>query len=137
MSAALDRDRLARILGMLGSNHPGEALNAARAAEQMRRESGLTWPQILAVRALPATTPLREPVDRDDHQRDDRGDQNLAAMIELCRKNPQHLSEWERRFVGSLAGEPRLSKKQMAVLRQIVASVRQGRRSRHKRRAAA
>ncbi len=69
----------------------------------------------------------------DQHQRDDRGDQNLAAMIELCRKNPQHLSEWERRFVGSLPDARRLSKKQARVLRQIVAAVRQGRRPQRRR----
>ncbi len=38
---------LAAILGMLGSAHDGEALSAARRAEEWRRQHGLTWRQIL------------------------------------------------------------------------------------------
>ncbi len=42
-----DRQRLAGILGMLGSNSAGERDNAARLAEQFRRTSGLTWIELL------------------------------------------------------------------------------------------
>src|ERR1700738_2141820 len=52
-AAALDRDRLARVLGMMGSAHDGEALAAARQAERLRAEAGLTWGEILLPR-LPA-----------------------------------------------------------------------------------
>lgn len=41
------RERLAKILGMLGSEHDGEVLNAGRQAEAVRREAGLTWVQII------------------------------------------------------------------------------------------
>jgi hypothetical protein len=41
------RDRLAKLLGMLGSNHDNEVLNAARAAENLRRKLGLTWDELL------------------------------------------------------------------------------------------
>jgi hypothetical protein len=41
-----DREKLVKILGMMGSDHDGEALNAARQAEQIRRRLGLTWEQI-------------------------------------------------------------------------------------------
>jgi hypothetical protein len=40
---------LARVLGMLGSSHDGEALAAARKAEEIRRGMGKTWQQLLAV----------------------------------------------------------------------------------------
>jgi hypothetical protein len=43
----MDRERLARLLGMLGSTHEGEVVNAARLAVRLIREAGLTWPEIL------------------------------------------------------------------------------------------
>lgn len=42
------RARLARLLGMLGSHHDGEALNAARLADRLVRSSGLTWTEVLS-----------------------------------------------------------------------------------------
>lgn len=47
--SAIDRRRLARLLGMVGSTHDGEALNAARLADRLVRNEGLTWPQVLDV----------------------------------------------------------------------------------------
>jgi hypothetical protein len=43
----LDRDKLGKVLGMLGSTHDGKALVAARLASELVRDSGLTWPDIL------------------------------------------------------------------------------------------
>ena len=43
----MDRGRLAQVLGMLGSAHDGEIVNAARLAVRMLKEAGLTWPQLL------------------------------------------------------------------------------------------
>jgi hypothetical protein len=40
-AAALDRERLTKLLGMLGSEHDGEALAAARQAERLRAEAGV------------------------------------------------------------------------------------------------
>lgn len=57
-SAALplaDRDRIAKLLGMTGSRHDGEALNAARMADALVRELGLTWTDVLA--AVPPADP--------------------------------------------------------------------------------
>ena len=53
MSAVIPLDvsaaqRLVRLLGMLGSAHDGEALNAGRMADRLIRERGLTWSQIIA-----------------------------------------------------------------------------------------
>ena len=55
--AASDRERLARLLGMLGSDHLGEVANAGRLADKMVRAAGLTWPDIIA--------PARSPPDGD------------------------------------------------------------------------
>ena len=55
-----DRARLARLLGMLGSEFEGERENASRLIEAFRERHGLTWEQMLA---LPRLTP--EPPPRD------------------------------------------------------------------------
>jgi hypothetical protein len=44
----LDRALMARVLGMLGSASPGERDNAARMAERIRCDAGLTWSDIVA-----------------------------------------------------------------------------------------
>ena len=43
------RQRMAKILGMLGSEHAGEREAAAKLADALRRESGLTWDQLLGL----------------------------------------------------------------------------------------
>jgi hypothetical protein len=45
---SIDRDRLAKLLGRLGSDYPGERDNAARMATDLVRDSGSTWAQVLA-----------------------------------------------------------------------------------------
>jgi hypothetical protein len=49
----IDIRRLAKLLGMIGSAHDGEALNAARAANKLVRDCGLTWSDVIVSRALP------------------------------------------------------------------------------------
>jgi hypothetical protein len=46
--SAVDRGRLVKLLGLLGSDHDGEVLNAARQVERLRRDARLTWSDILA-----------------------------------------------------------------------------------------
>ena len=60
-----ERQRLARILGMLGSEHAGERASAALKAEEFRKKHGLTWAEMLAHsrhpgRSHPHGTPLGE-----------------------------------------------------------------------------
>jgi len=43
------RRRMARLLGLLGSDHEGEVIAAAKAAEQLRRRRGMTWQQLLGI----------------------------------------------------------------------------------------
>src|SRR5438876_10970883 len=43
------RLRMARLLGLLSSEHDGEVVAAAKAAEQLRRRRGLTWQQLLGI----------------------------------------------------------------------------------------
>jgi hypothetical protein len=42
-----ERERLAAILGMLGSAHDGERLAAATQAEALRRKLGVSWQNVL------------------------------------------------------------------------------------------
>jgi Zn finger protein HypA/HybF involved in hydrogenase expression len=42
-------ETLAKTLGMLGSDHEGEKLNAAEQAEKLRRELGMTWRQLMGL----------------------------------------------------------------------------------------
>ena len=60
--ATHDRKRLAAILGMLGSNSAGERDNAARMAEEFRRQHSLTWSELLGLLAVPEVTPEPPPV---------------------------------------------------------------------------
>jgi hypothetical protein len=45
----LDRLKLAQLLGMTGSVHDGEALNAMRAANRALRAAGKTWKDVIQV----------------------------------------------------------------------------------------
>jgi hypothetical protein len=42
--------KLVKVLGMLGSAHPGERDNAARLPTQILKEAGLTWYDVLDVK---------------------------------------------------------------------------------------
>ena len=44
---AIDAARLTRLLGMLGSEHDGEVLNAARLAHRLINQSGSTWAEVI------------------------------------------------------------------------------------------
>jgi hypothetical protein len=41
------RDKLIKVLGLLGSSHDGERANAAQQAERIRKEAGLSWGDIV------------------------------------------------------------------------------------------
>ncbi|MDB5360016.1 MAG: hypothetical protein JWO51_1313 [Rhodospirillales bacterium] len=64
MAEKFDRERLIKLLGMLGSVHDGEVLNAARHIEAMVRASGGDWDKLLSP-APAAAVPKRSP-DRAD-----------------------------------------------------------------------
>jgi hypothetical protein len=48
----LDRDRLAKILGMLASPHRGEVFAAVQAALKFLNAAGVTWNELLATKEL-------------------------------------------------------------------------------------
>jgi hypothetical protein len=59
-----DRKRLAALLGMLGSDQPGERENAAHLAEQFRRQHGLSWEQMLEPQTVVVEKIVTYPVYR-------------------------------------------------------------------------
>ncbi len=129
----LDRARMATLLSRFDGAHADEILTAVQLIEELRRASGLTWLQILAVRALPVQPP-RDPVDRDDqvqqqhHHHDDRQDRappiDTASLIAFCRANPKCLTDWEAKFLASLVGQHRgVTPKQIIIIQQIARAV--------------
>jgi hypothetical protein len=87
MTAQLDRDRLARVLGLLGSAHDGEVVSAGRAADRMLRGAGVTWRDVVLQRPVAAFDPVPF------------GD---AGEIKFCVRHCHRLSEWEATFIASI-----------------------------------
>lgn len=109
MGAVVSLDRLAAVLGMMGSDHDGEVLSAARMAEKLRREAGVTWHELL----IPTEPPARASYTAPEPP-------GWWDMVEACRARPDRLTDWERQFIDVLAGythEP--SEKQMRVLERL------------------
>ena len=113
--AAPDRDRLARLLGMLGSEFDGEVTSAARLADRLVRAAGLTWRDVI--------TPALSHDPRSDTAADPlRGD--WRAMAARCTQFPHLIDKWEWQFLSGLHRFPRLSAKQNATLTGIVTRLR-------------
>jgi hypothetical protein len=107
-SEKLDRDRLAKLLGLLGSDHDGEIAAAGRAADRLVRHAGLRWPDIVQ--------PALPPPDGAD---------TIDDPIRFVLGFPGLLTDWENRFVLSLARQRRPpSDRQREILDQIVAKCR-------------
>ena len=108
MTAALDRQRLAKLLGMMGSAHDGEVVAAARQAERLRADAGLTWHDIV-LPALPAPRPQR------------RGAMTLGQAIQFVLDHEDALTAWESDFARSIQRQTsRLSPKQIGILERLV-----------------
>jgi hypothetical protein len=125
MTAPLDireRQRLGRLLGMLGSDHDGEVINAAKLADQMVRKHGLTWEAIIA--------PTPEPEHIADPRQSDLlhgWPTHWAAAVAYCSTNSDALNERSNAFILQLAGYSRLpSDAQLRWLRNCVEHLMRG-----------
>jgi hypothetical protein len=111
VTAPLDRELLAKVLGPLGSDHDGEVVAAGRTADRMVRDAGLTWPDVVQPR-LP--TPPPDPVPFGD-----------VGEIKFCLRRWHALSGWERDFLVSIRDQRRpLSTRQRNTLARIVDKLR-------------
>jgi hypothetical protein len=97
-------NKLARICGMLGSGHAGQRATAALKADQLLRDHGLTWYDIVVSGPVPSVV-------------DDLVDEALSAGDGV-------LNCWEYGFLRGIRGRQHLTKKQLAKLDDIVAKIR-------------
>lgn len=110
--AASDRVHLAKLLGMLGSDHLGERDNAARAAHRLVQQRGCTWFDVVT-HPPPDAAPDTDPIS---------GDWRRATAA--CSRYPHLLNRWEAEFLGGVSRFPRLSRKQHAILVKIAVRLR-------------
>jgi hypothetical protein len=137
---AADRERLAKISGLLGSSHDGEVVAAARKAEALRRTSGLTWAQLLngdAKRLAVATEAAALLRHENEQLRDELTRLKAAIQRPLvprpwadadswqdgslaCLLWTEHLTDWEAGFLRSLLRRRKsLTKRQIEVLERV------------------
>jgi hypothetical protein len=103
-------NRLVKLLGMLGSDHPGEVANAGTAAHRLLQSAGLTWADIIAAPMTKAA--WREPTDWRDA---------VAICLGLI---DAPLTDWDRRFLFGIAGREMLTDRQAGQLERIVTACR-------------
>ncbi len=115
MTALVDRQRLARVCGLFGSDHDGEVLAAARQAEKIRKKLGLTWAELL----VPPTRPRSA-----DPPSEELTDWRWACHF--CLERSRLLTSWELNFVATVARYKKApSAKQLIVLQRLVARCRE------------
>jgi len=114
VTALVDLQRLARVCGLLGSEHDGEALAAARQAEKIRKKLGLTWDELL----VPSPRPrLADPPPEDLT--------DWRSASHFCLARSQWLTSWELNFVATVARYTKPpSAKQLIILHRLVARCR-------------
>jgi hypothetical protein len=110
------RDRLARLMGMVGSMHDGEALNAARLADKLVRSCGLTWAEVFAPPELAVAPSGGNLLIGWPAQ--------WRSALRMCGQCGASLGGRERSFLQSLATyKRRPSPKQLTWLRSITVRV--------------
>lgn len=106
-----ERDRLIRILGLLGSDHGGERDAAGLAASRMLRARGITWSDVIAEPAgtpRQAVTPCRQ----------------REAELLLVRAHWRLLTAWERTFIDSVEARWQWTPRQKITFAEILSKVR-------------
>jgi hypothetical protein len=115
----INRERLAQLLGMLGSDHDGEVLNAARLAAREVRNAGATWPQLLAEDRIAVEAARQLLLENEDLRKEIarlhaagafrprppqpwEGSQSASEAIDNLLLWEEHLSPWEIQFLNSL-----------------------------------
>jgi hypothetical protein len=109
--------RLAKILGMLGSDYDGEITAAGRQANAMVKRAGLTWDEVIA----PAVPIPQQPHRPRRRWRTPGTPSDTAALCMQWRD--EVLTDWEADFCRSIVGRHRISAKQTSVLARIVGKV--------------
>jgi hypothetical protein len=103
-----DRTRLAKLLGLLGSDHAVERDAVSLTAYRLICKRCLTWADVLASSEIAANRNAMQPW------------RETAAD---CLRQPGSLRSWEHDFLRSLSGFERISPKQKSVLDQIAGRI--------------
>ena len=108
--AELDRERPAKLLGLLGSAHDDEIAAAGRAADRLVRQAGVRWPDMI----LPELTgPTRQ-----------RENEMVSDALTCALDRTHMLTDWEVKFCASLmfnkSRRGPISERQHEILSQIV-----------------
>jgi hypothetical protein len=99
MTAKLDKKRLVKVLGMLGSRHDGEALNAARNAHAMLAHAKMTWADLLGVKPGEEPEPLpQEDVAPAAKHADKFDDPDYPEMLKIVLKAKNLDAKSKKRF---------------------------------------
>src|SRR4051794_18905807 len=108
--------KLAKILGMLGSDYDGEIAAAGRRANAMVKDAGLTWDEVILSSA---------PISQQPHcpPRRWRKPGTPSDTAALCLQWSEVLTDWEADFCRSIIGRRRISAKQSDVLTRIAHKV--------------
>ena len=112
----IDKLRLIKLLGRLGSDFEAERATAAKFLTDLLREAGTTWEEIIFGKAQFTQARPRQAMHNND---DDDEDQNWKGMVEECLDAAFLFSEWEIGFLKSIFSRYELSEKQTAVLNNI------------------
>ena len=117
-----DRTRLARLLGMTGSQHDGEALNAARLAHRLIRERKTTWEQVIS------NAPEHQQSHHQQYQQQQYRREAPRAWrdcVRECQGYRDFLSDWEIQFLANVAKwRGALTPKQRSKLHDICTRLR-------------
>lgn len=117
---ATEITKLVAILSLLSSDKPGEVAAAGAAATRFLAAHGLAWRDLL-VPALP------RPVAPPEFDLLDDWPRHWRLAVHACRQAPIGLSDWDRRFLETLAGYSHLpSDRQLDILATIVGCVLAG-----------
>lgn len=133
-----DRERVVKLVGMLGSKYAGEQSNAADMLGKMARENKITINELIAWAYKPEATkhspPPKQPsyrqpsysswsYDDDDYDDYDAGPTTIIDGLRQAVGN-QFLSNWEYEFVSNVSRRYRfdrsLSERQLKSARKIL-----------------
>jgi hypothetical protein len=87
MTVKLDRRRLVKVLGMLGSRHDGEVLAAARLAQHMLGQSKTSWGELLGVKPGEEPEPLPQEDEASGKAKGRFGDPDYPEMLKAVLKS--------------------------------------------------
>jgi hypothetical protein len=111
-----ERTKLVAILGRLGSDFDGERAAAGLLASRMLKTIGASWDDVVrSDQGGPAGRTNRPSPSWAPPWHSD---------VALCQRHEGWLRPWERGFIASVAARQRLSRKQLAILRDIARELR-------------